>query len=77
MEHHFSRDISTGKINPRLCKMCAAGMVAVRVTPARLGINARTFECLQCHRVEKVLEAADPIQSNVLGWLFGELKPPT
>ena len=25
----------------------------------------------------RALEAADPIQSNVLGWLFGELKPPT
>jgi hypothetical protein len=77
MEHHFSRDISTGKINPRLCKMCAAAMVSARIAPARLGINARTFECLQCNHVEKVLEAADPIQSNVLGWLFGELKPPT
>jgi hypothetical protein len=77
MEHHFSRDISTGKINPRLCKMCAAAMVSARITPARLGINARTFECPQCDHVEKVLEAADPIQSNVLGWLFGELKPPT
>jgi hypothetical protein len=77
MEHHFSRDISTGKINPRLCKMCAAVMVSTRIAPARLGINARTFECQQCNYVEKVLEAADPIQSNVLGWLFGELKPPT
>ena len=77
MEHHFSRDISTGRIESRLCLMCASEMVAVRVAPARLGINARTFECLQCSRVEKVLEAADPIRSNVIGWLFGELKRPT
>ena len=69
MEHHF--------FEPRLCPLCASEMVGVRVTPARLGINARTFECLQCNRVEKVLEAADPIQSNVVGWLFGELKRPT
>ncbi len=77
MEHHFSRDISTGKIEPRTCLMCASEMVAIRVTPARPGINARTFECLQCERVEKVLESADPIQSSVIGWLFGELKAPT
>ena len=77
MEHHFSRDISTGKINPRLCKMCASEMVSAWIVPARLGINARTFECLHCHHIEKVLESADPIQSNVLGWLFGELRPPT
>jgi hypothetical protein len=69
MEHHFSE--------PRLCLMCAAEMVGVGATPARLGINARTFECLQCNRVEKVLEVADPIQSNVIGWLFGELRRPT
>ena len=77
MEHHFSRDISTGKIESRLCLMCASEMVAVWLTPARLGINAQAFECLQCHHVEKVLEASDPIHSDVIGWLFGELKPPT
>ena len=77
MEDHFSRDLSTGKIEPRFCPTCEAPMVSARVAPARLGLNARTFECLQCNYVEKVLEAADPIQSNVLGWLFGELRPPT
>jgi hypothetical protein len=76
MEHHFSRDISTGKIKPRICLVCSAEMGSVRIAPARLGINARTFECPQCNHV-KILEAADPIQSNVIGWLFGELKPPT
>ena len=77
MQHHFSRELSSGKITPRLCQLCAAEMVSARLTPARLGINARTFECPQCSHVEKVLEAADPIQSNVIGWLFGELRPPT
>ncbi len=77
MEPQFSRDTSAGKIESRLCLLCAAEMVAVRVTPARLGINARTYECLQCNRVEKVFEAADPIKSTVLGWLFGELRTPT
>lgn len=77
MEQHFSRNTSTGKKNPRLCRMCAAVMVSAQITPARLGINTRTFECLQCNHVEKVLETSDPIQSDVLGWLFGELKPPT
>ena len=77
MEHHFSRDISTGRIESRSCLLCGSEMVAVGVAPARLGINARTFECLLCSRVEKVLEAADPIQSDVIGWLFGELKRPT
>ena len=77
MEHHVSHDTFTGKIDARLCQMCSAEMVAARVTPARLGISARTFECLRCNHVEKVLEAADPMQSNVTGWLFGELRRPT
>ena len=77
MEHHFSRDITTGEIKPRICQMCACEMVAALIAPARLGINARTFECIQCNHVEKVLEAADPIQSNVIGWLLGELRRPT
>ncbi|MEO8318127.1 MAG: response regulator [Bradyrhizobium sp.] len=77
MEPHFSRDFETGKIEPRFCPMCTAQMASARISPARLGINSRTFECLQCNHVEKVLESADPIQSNVLGWLFGELKAPS
>jgi hypothetical protein len=77
MEDHFSWDTSAGRIEPRRCLMCAAEMVAARVAPARLGINARTFECPQCNHVEKVLEAADPIKSSVLGWLVGELRAPT
>lgn len=77
MEFHFSLEKSTGKVNHRPCKMCATAMVLARITQARLGINARNFECPQCKHVEKVLEPADPMQSNVLGWLLGELKPPT
>ena len=77
MDHHFSHDTFTGKIDARLCKICSAEMVLARITPARLGINARTFECLRCKHTEKVLEAADPMQSNAIGWLFGELRRPT
>jgi hypothetical protein len=52
-------------------------MVLARTTPARLGFNSQAFECVQCGHLEKVLIAADPIQSNALGWLLGELRPPS
>ena len=52
-------------------------MVLTRITPARLGFNSQAFECVQCDHFEKVLIAADPIQSDVLGWLLGELRPPS
>jgi hypothetical protein len=47
------------------------------IRPARLNFDARTFECVKCSHVEKILVASgDPMQSDVLGWLFGELKAP-
>jgi len=40
--------------------------------------DLRTFECVKCDHVEKVLVATDPIRSfDTLGWLLGELRPPT
>ena len=77
MEQHFSPDHTTSKIEGRTCLTCKAQMVLARVTPARLGFNSLTFECVRCACVEKVIETADPIQSDVLGWLLGELRPPT
>jgi hypothetical protein len=29
-----------------------------------------------CHRVEKISAAVDPMKTDALGWLAGELKPP-
>jgi hypothetical protein len=75
MNHHF--ESSANEIEIRRCAACEAQMVLARVTPARLGFNSQAFECVQCGRLEKVLVAADPIQSNVLGWLLGELRPPS
>jgi hypothetical protein len=76
MNHHFSLESPTNEIESRRCARCEAQMVLVRITPARLGFNSQAFECVQCGHLEKVLIAADPIQSDVLGWLLGELRPP-
>jgi hypothetical protein len=76
MNHHFSLDSSTNGIESRGCAKCEAQMVLARITPARLGFNSLAFECVQCGHLEKVLIAADPIQSSMLGWLLGELRPP-
>jgi hypothetical protein len=51
-------------------------MMLSRIRPGRLNFDFRTFECIKCSHVEKVLVASDPMQSDVLGWLFGELKAP-
>ena len=76
MEHHFPPGNSTDRIESRRCMMCQGQMVLARTTPARLGFDFQTFECVQCSHVEKVLVAAGPSQSNVLGWPLGEFNPP-
>lgn len=77
MNHYFSLESSINGIESRGCVKCEAQMVLARTTPARLGFNSQAFECVQCGHLEKILIAADPIQSNALGWLLGELRPPS
>jgi hypothetical protein len=75
MNHPLSVESPANEIDSRRCARCEAQMVLARITPARLGFNSQAFECVQCGHLEKVLIAADPIQSDVLGWLLGELGP--
>jgi hypothetical protein len=76
MNQHFSLESAIKRIESRACALCDARMVLARTTPARLGFNSQAFECVQCGHLEKILIAADPIQSSVLGWLLGEFGPP-
>ncbi len=75
MNHHFSFEHPTDQIGSRRCARCEAQMVLVWTTPAQLGFNSQAFECVHCGHLENALIAADPVQSNALGWLFGELRP--
>jgi hypothetical protein len=52
-------------------------MTLLRIRPGRLNFDARTFECVKCSHVEKILVATDPMQSDLLGWIFGDLRAPT
>jgi hypothetical protein len=52
-------------------------MMLSRIMPGRLKFDVRTFDCIKCDHVEKVMVAIDPIQSNMLGWFLGELRRPT
>jgi hypothetical protein len=48
-----------------------------RIVPGRLNFDLRTFECAKCDHVEKIVIATDPMKSDTLGWLLGELRSPT
>jgi hypothetical protein len=62
--------------SPR-CPRCYGRMMLARTRPRRLNFDARTFECVRCDHVETTLVAADPMRSDTLGWLLGELRSPT
>jgi hypothetical protein len=38
--------------------------------------HQRTFECSTCGQTEKIAFAVDPMKSDAVGWLVGELRPP-
>jgi hypothetical protein len=51
-------------------------MSLARVSPGARGFEERTFECSTCHRLKKVSVPVDPMKTDAVGWLAGELKPP-
>lgn len=68
-------DSSSSTVRP-MCPTCKHRMGLARISPDERGLEERTFECSTCHRVTKVSLAVDPLQTDALGWLAGELKAP-
>ena len=67
----------SGSTNERpMCPVCKHRMALARISPGERGFEERTFECATCGRTEKISLAVDPMKSDALGWLAGELKPP-
>jgi hypothetical protein len=59
------------------CPKCRARMTLARISPGPTGFELRTFDCSKCDHVEKIVIASDPMKSGDVGWLVGELQPPT
>jgi len=63
---------------PRLrCPKCRTRMRLARISPGSTGFEVSTFECSTCDHVEQIAIASDPMKSGDVGWLVGELQPPT
>jgi hypothetical protein len=58
------------------CSKCSTRMKLSRIMPGPAGYVFRNFECNRCVHVMTVTVATDPMKSDTLGWLAGELKPP-
>jgi hypothetical protein len=52
-------------------------MLLFKLQAGPSGFDYRTFECQKCGRVETTAVSNDPMTTNMLGWLAGELRPPT
>jgi hypothetical protein len=48
-------------------------MKAVDVLPGPDGFERWTFECQTCGQTETKVIASDPLKSDAVGWLAGEL----
>jgi hypothetical protein len=59
-----------------MCPVCKHRMALAGIAPGGRGFEERTFECATCGRMEKVSIAVDPMKSDAIGWLAGELRPP-
>jgi predicted RNA-binding Zn-ribbon protein involved in translation (DUF1610 family) len=62
-------------IESRCCPNCGRHLMLPKFADA--GFAHRTFECPKCGRVQAMGASVDPMNSEMLGWLASELRPPT
>ena len=51
-------------------------MITSAVSDGPDGLEMRTFECAKCGHTETRTGASDPLESNAVGWIKSELRPP-
>jgi hypothetical protein len=57
------------------CPKCQGRMMLAQIERSPGGADLRTFECLKCEHVQKML-VGDPLKSANTGWAAGGLRPP-
>jgi hypothetical protein len=75
MEQRRPTAIPPSVIERPACLRCQTRMMLARISPAG-NIEKRLFECPKCDEVVTKTFVTDPMQSDAVGWLKGELKPP-
>lgn len=59
------------------CPKCTNRMNPARIMPGPKGCDLRNFECERCDQIVTLTVATDPMKSDALRWLAGDLKAPT
>jgi hypothetical protein len=60
-------------IQPPRCPNCQARMITAAVSDGPEGFETRTFKCLKCAYTDTQAVVSDPLKSDAVGWLSGEL----
>jgi hypothetical protein len=55
------------------CPKCKMRMITANISAGPEGFEHRIFDCVRCGHTEEKVVACDPIKSDALGWLQGEL----
>jgi hypothetical protein len=55
------------------CPKCTTRMITTAASLGPMGFESRAFECLKYGHTEEKVLASDPLKSNAIGWLAGEL----
>jgi hypothetical protein len=74
--HSHSSGPSLTAIERPRCPKCQSRMSLARIAPGPRGFDVRSFECGQCDHVHIATIATDPMKSESVGWLKGDLRPP-
>jgi hypothetical protein len=69
------RDLSTAE-HPHCPKCPEMSMRLSKIAAGPSGYDYRTFECENCGRVHTMIVSDDPLETEINGWLLGELGPP-
>jgi len=60
------------------CPNCQQNrMLLAKLEAGPAGSAKRTFERQRCGHTSTIVVSTDPMKSEALGWLAGELRPPT
>jgi len=51
-------------------------MEVQRITAAHTGLEHWTLRCIRCGRIDQVQMDTDPLKSEALRWIEGELRSP-
>ena len=77
----ISLALSSGRDNHPPAATAEMAILIVAVFSSRLsrysaGFEHWTLHCISCGRIDQMQVSADPLVSEALGWIQGELRPP-